>query len=211
MERLVARGVRLSPNAEIIEFTTTATTARSVVRIAGLDFPVFVTHEFAPSSRSELYEVTVTITSLAPLGEQPHITYRRVVDWDVEPTPTQEFVTIKADHPNVEFASDYGLAAPDPATGRPVLQNQGSFTDAGPYDQGALFDLHVPLGLAGDPSNGLVGRFRLHYGAVPNQARALEALTALAIPVYSLAKPGTPGNPESGQPATFVFGYKEGH
>jgi hypothetical protein len=199
----------LSQNAEVMEFTTTPTTAKSVVRLVGTDYPVYVTHEFKPSSRPELYDVDVTVTSLAPPDAQPQITYRRVVDWDVEPTATQEYVTVKADHPNVEFASDYGLGGPDPASGRPQLHHEGSFTDAGPYDQGALFDFNVPVEpVPGDPNAGLVGEFHLYYGAASNQAKALEALTAVGAPVYSLAKPSTPGNPESGEPATFVLGYK---
>ncbi|WUD72017.1 hypothetical protein OG937_10060 [Streptomyces sp. NBC_00510] len=205
-----SHGVRgLSTNAEVMEFTTTATTAKSVVRLVGTDYPLYVTHEFEPSSRPELYDVRVTVTSLAPPGDQPHITYRRVVDWDVEPTATQEYVTVKADHPNVEFASDYGLGDPDPASGRPKLHHEGSFTDAGPYDQGTLFDLNVPVEpVPGDPDAGLVGEFHLYYGAAPGQAKALEALTAVGAPVYSLAMPSAPGNPASGAPATFVLGYK---
>ncbi|WP_326791466.1 hypothetical protein OHA79_02005 [Streptomyces sp. NBC_00841] len=111
----------------------------------GTDYPVYVTHEFKPSSRGELYDVQVTVTLLAPPGDQPHITYRRVVDWDVEPTATQEYVTVKADHPNVEFASDNSLAQPDPSSGRPKIHHAGSFTDPGPYDQGTLFDFDVPV------------------------------------------------------------------
>ena len=205
-----AHGVSgLSPNAEVVEFTTTPTTAKSVVRLAGLDYPMYVTHEYRPSARPELYDVTVTITSLAPPGDEPHMTYRRVVDWDVEPTPLQEYGTMKVDHPNVEFASDDGLAQPDPATGRPKLHNEGSFTDAGPFDQGALIDINVPVEVVpGDPDAGLVGEFHLYYGAAPNQTRALDALSAVGAPVYSLAKSSAPGNPATGEPATFILGYR---
>ncbi|WP_405931849.1 hypothetical protein [Streptomyces sp. NBC_00827] len=198
----------LSANAEIVSFTTTPTTATSIVRLVGTDYPVYVQHDFRPSSRPELYDVEVTITSLAPEADVPHITYRRVVDWDVEPTPTEEYVTVKADHENVEFASDYGLAGPDPASGRPVLHNSGSFTDAGPYDQGTVFDLNVPLADIPGPETWVEGSFHLYYGAAPSQDKALEALAAVGAPVYSLAKPNTPGNPGSGSPSTFVLGYK---
>ncbi|WP_199547197.1 hypothetical protein [Streptomyces sp. N35] len=199
----------LSENAEITEFTTTPTTAKSTVRLVGTDYPVYVTHEYRPSARPELYDVTVTVTSLAPPGDQPHISYRRVVDWDVEPTPLKEYVTLKADHPKVEFASDYGLAGPDPGSGRPKLHHEGSFTDAGPYDQGTVLDVNVPVEpVPGNPDAGLVGEFHLYYGAAATEAKALEALNAVNAPVYSLAKPSTPGNPGSGAPATFVLGYR---
>ncbi|MGW4041890.1 hypothetical protein [Streptomyces sp. NPDC004721] len=199
----------LSANAEVTEFTTTPTTAKSTVRLVGTDYPVYVTHEYKPSARPELYDVSVTVTSLAPPGDQPHITYRRVVDWDVEPTATKEYVTLKADHPNVGFASDYGLAGPDPGSGRPKLHHEGSFTDAGPYDQGTVLDVSVPVEpVPGDPNAGLVGEFHLYYGAAAGEAKALEALQAVNAPVYSLAKPSTSGNPGSGLPATFILGYK---
>ncbi|MFE7244693.1 hypothetical protein [Streptomyces sp. NPDC057580] len=132
-----------------------------------------------------------------------------MVDWDVEPTATQEYVTVKADHPNVEFASDSSLAQPEPSSGRPKIHHAGSFTDAGPYDQGTLFDFDVPVEpVPGDANAGLVGEFHIYYGAAANQAKSLEALTAVGAPVYSLAKPSTSGNPASGAPATFVLGYK---
>jgi hypothetical protein len=198
----------LSENAEVMEFTTTATTAKSVERLTGTSHPVYVTHEYRPSSRPELYDVEVTIEALGPPEERPHITYRRVVDWDVEPSPTNEYVTVNAGHANVEFGSDYGLGGPDPGSGRPVKNNQGSFTDAGPYDQGTLFDFFVPLEEPPGPETGNVGMFHLYYGAAPNQAKALEALTGVGAPVYSLAKPSTAGNPASGEPNTFILGYR---
>ncbi|MGC9539748.1 hypothetical protein [Streptomyces sp. UG1] len=136
----------LSANAEVIRHEVNSLGVTSVVRLVGADYPVYVTQEYRRSStRPELIEVDVSVESLAPPEAWPHVTYRRVVDWDVEPTPTREFVTVKADHPRVEFASDYGFAGPDPGSARPVLHNEGSFTAAGPYDQGTLFDVHVPL------------------------------------------------------------------
>ncbi|MGW5179162.1 hypothetical protein ACWERY_33195 [Streptomyces sp. NPDC004082] len=197
----------LSDNAEIVEFSTTATTAKSVVRLVGTDYPITVTHEYRPSSRPELYDVKVTVASEAPPGDQPSVVYRRVVDWDVEPTPLNEYVTLKADHDRVVFASDDGLAGPNPLTGRPWLHNSGSFTDAGPYDQGTLLDIDVPVdAVAGQP--GTSGSFDLYYGAAGDQQTALAALGAVNAPVYSLAKPSTAGNPAGGSPVTFVLGYK---
>ncbi|MFF3878411.1 DUF6055 domain-containing protein [Streptomyces sp. NPDC001978] len=199
----------LSPNAEVTEFSVTGSSVTSVVRLRGITSgDVIVTHTYRPSSRPELYDVEVRIEALDPPEDVPHITYRRIVDWDVEPTPLHEYVTVKADHPNVEFASDHGLGGPDPASGRPVLFNQGSFTDAGPYDQGTLFDFSVPLEDPPGPDTGNVGEFHLYYGAAPNQADALAALADVGAPVYSLAKPSTAGNPASGEPTTFVLGYK---
>ncbi|MDG4858045.1 hypothetical protein P8605_07755 [Streptomyces sp. T-3] len=94
---------------------------------------------------------------------------------------------VKAGHLKVEFASDYHLGGPDPGSGRPELHHEGSFTDAGPYDQGAILDVYVPVApVPGTPGAGLVGEFRLYYGAAPSQDKALEALNAVGAPVYSL-------------------------
>jgi hypothetical protein len=199
----------LSPNAEVTRFEVTNTSVTSEVRLTGTSHPVYVTHEYRPSAQPELFDVEVTIEVLGPPEERPHITYRRIVDWDVEPTPLAEYVTVRADHPKVEFASDHGLSiSADPALGRPVLFNQGSFTDAGPYDQGTLFDFFVPLEDPPGPETGNVGTFHLYYGAAPNQAAALRALADVGAPVYSLAKPSTAGNPAGGEPNTFILGYK---
>jgi len=181
----------------------------SKVRLSGTSSPVYVTHEFRPSSQKQLYEVEVRIETEGPPEALPHVTYRRIVDWDVEPTPLEEYVTVNANHPNVEFASDHGLADPDPHTGRPFLFNQGSFTDAGPYDQGTLLDVHVPLTEPTGSETRQAGVFRLYYGAAESQASALAALARLGVPVYALAKPSWPGNPGSGKPVTFILGYNK--
>ncbi|MER5476389.1 hypothetical protein ABT026_05330 [Streptomyces sp. NPDC002734] len=51
------------------------------------------------------------------------------------------------------------------------------------------------------------GSFHLYYGAAPDQATALEALTAVNAPVYALAKPDG-GGPGSGAANMFVLGYR---
>ncbi|MEV0490531.1 hypothetical protein [Streptomyces atratus] len=207
-----AHGLKgLSPNAKVTQFVTTDYQVVSIVRLTGTDYPVTVTHEFRPSSRSSLYDVKVTITSEAPPGEVPHITYRRVVDWGVEPTPFNEFITVKADHEQVEFSSDDGRGDPDPASGRTKNHKEGSFTDEGPYDGGTMLDVNVPMKPAtGLPGVGLKGEFDLFYGAADSADKAREALSAVGASVYALAKPNEPGNPGSGQPVTFMLGYKPG-
>jgi hypothetical protein len=61
--------------------------------------------------------VTVSIKNVSggPVGD---LRYRRVMDWDVEPTPFDEFVTIdKVTSTAVRFTSDEGFATADPLTG----------------------------------------------------------------------------------------------
>ena len=71
-------GVNITP----ISFLTTATTAVSSVQIWGV---LSVTHDYHPSPLTpDLYEVKVTIENISPAPIQPR--YRRLIDWDIEPT-----------------------------------------------------------------------------------------------------------------------------
>jgi hypothetical protein len=145
-----------------------------------------------------------TRTPRAVALELPHVTLRRVLNWNADPTPRQEFVTVRAGDPQVVYSSDDGLASADPAAGRTKIREDGEFTDAGPYDQGALFDLTVPV--AFDPVEGNIGRVTLYYGAAADQPSALSAFSGLGIRTWSIAKPVTSGDP--GTPNTYMFGFK---
>ena len=77
-----------------VSFTNTASTAVSTVSMG----PLEITHDYRPSSVANLYEVKVTIrnTSLSAAGTGAQgIRYRRVMDWDIEPTAFSEFVTLR--------------------------------------------------------------------------------------------------------------------
>ncbi|MGH7820548.1 MAG: hypothetical protein ACREQ9_12305 [Candidatus Binatia bacterium] len=75
-------------NMSVVGFSSTASSAESVVDIGGT---LRVTHDYQPSSTPSLYEVTVTIENIGANAIEPR--YRRVMDWDVEPTAFSEFVT----------------------------------------------------------------------------------------------------------------------
>lgn len=198
-------GVDSTADVTPVSFTSTGSTARSVVRIeskGGLG-ALEVTQEFRPSAREELFEIDVTVRASGERHEMPHVTFRRVMNWHAEPTGGQEYVTVRAEDPEVEYASDDGFASTDPAAGRIKIREDGSFTDAGPYDQGALFDLTVPMRHTDIEGN--AGRITLYYGAAPDQPTAMSAFTELGINTWSIAKPVTSGDP--GTPNTFMFGF----
>ena len=190
-------GVR---NLDLIEFTSTPTTARSVVSV---DDTMAVTHDFHPSPQSDdLYEIEVTIenTSAAVLDD---VRYRRVIDWDIEPTPFQEFVTVDTGNAtNLLFASNDGFADPNPLSLPTDRGRTGSFEDAGPGDQGAMFDFAF-----GPLAPGERVTFRLFYGAAANEIDAIAAVAATGAEVYSFGQPNTDNGAAIGAPNTFILAF----
>ena len=73
-------------NLTPVSFDTTASTAVSVTDVgpAGAAPTLRVTHDYHPSAVPNLYEVTVTIQNTSAATVTPR--YRRVMDWDIEPT-----------------------------------------------------------------------------------------------------------------------------
>jgi hypothetical protein len=180
-------------------FTTTHTQVLSVVRI-GSTFRV--THDFHPSAITPfLFEVVVTIENISasPVAD---LRYRRVMDWDVEPTAFNEYVTIqgKATTPTLAFVSDNGFAAADPLSGRGQILFTGDAIDSGPTDHGTLFDFAFGTLAVGETKT-----FKLYYGAAGNEADALGALRAIGAEVYSLGEPGS--DRLGGTPNTFMIGF----
>lgn len=152
----------------------------------------------------ELYQVSMTIRTTGDELNVPYVRLRRVLNWNTEPTPRQEYVTVRAKDPQVEYSSDDGLATADPTGGHTKIREDGEFTDAGPYDQGALFDFAIPV--EHSPTEGNIARITLYFGAAPDQPSAYAAFNQLNIKTWSIAKPVTSGDP--GTPNTFMFGFK---
>ena len=107
-------------NLSLVLFASTASTAVSVVTMNGAGgAPLLqITHDYQPSASPNLYEVSVTIQNVsgAALGAgATDLRYRRVMDWDVEPTPFAEFVTIGGlPAGNVLFTSNNGFSEASP-------------------------------------------------------------------------------------------------
>jgi len=193
-------------NITLESFTSTATTAKSVVKVVDGGDLVRVTHDFKPSASSDLYQVDVTIENISGAAITD-LRYRRVMDWDTPPTEFTELVTlVTGGATNVLFTSDDGFADGNPLAAQTSILFTGEATDSGPADHGALFDFGF-----GNLANGATCSFTIYYGASSTQANALTALaTAGAENVYSLGKPdpanGAVGT--DGSPNTFIFGFK---
>lgn len=175
-----------------------------------------VTHDFFPSpDTANLYQIDVTIENAADLTDWASggffgpvtPTYRRVMDWDVEPTAFSEYVTIDVPGRQVPdvlaFSSNDGFAPADPLAGPSDIGAVGLFVDEGPYDHGALFDLQLP---ELDPGQAVT--FTMFYGAAANETDALAALTSADATLYSLAQPDLPDGATAGTPNTFVWAYR---
>lgn len=165
-----------------IDFTSTASTARSVVGITGTD--VTVTHDFLLSASSDLYEAVVTIANTGT-ARVDALRYRRVMDWDTSPTPFDEFVTVGgitttallAQSSADGFASANPFGAIDDLTGCGVAVD---FSACGPADIGSVFDFELG-GL--DAGGSYV--FSIFYGGAENLAAADVALGAVGAELFS--------------------------
>ena len=185
-------------NLAVLSFSADERTAIATVEMTGT---LRVVHAFHPSVFANLYQIDVSIENIssAPID----LRYRRVVDWDVEPTAFSEFVTLaKGDSPALVFTSNDGLASANPLAGPSDRGRIGSFVDAGPADQGALFDLNFGTLAAGGRRN-----FRIFYGAAGSEAEALDALGTVGAEAYSLGQSSKPGAAASGQPNTFILAF----
>jgi hypothetical protein len=167
-----------------------------------------------------LYENQVTIENIGSVAVDS-LTYRRIMDWDIEPTPFNEYVTIDwtgsggdgstANKPTALLNfNDNGFSSPNPLV--PISSPIGpgtcstanvAFIDCGPNDHGAVFDFGFGTLAAGQKKT-----FSIFYGGAGNTAGAYAALAAVGAEIWSLGKPSTLGNPASGEPNTFIFAFK---
>lgn len=180
--------------------------------LAGLSL-LRVTQEFRPSRNPRAFEVEVTLENLSSGVVQPR--YRRTVDWDIDPTPFSELVTMRHgpstavvasvgngfNDPNPLVPLDGGVLFGAPGSGAAAgvfCAVDADFTDCGPGDLGAAVDLEFPLMLPGQQF-----RFWLYYGAAPTEAGALAILDELQASGGTLGQSATDGTP-----MTFFLGFK---
>lgn len=188
----------------LVSFSNDTTNATSIVNISST---LRVKHFYHPSVSPNLYQTDVSITNIG--GASVELLYRRVMDWDIEPTFFDEFVTIQnGSAANISFTSNDGFASANPLSsptpGFVFPTFTGSFIDAGPQDHGALFDFNFGMLAPGATKN-----FTTFYGAAGNTSDALSALGVVGAEAYSLGKPNnaTTGLP-LGEPNTFIFAFK---
>lgn len=124
------------------------------------------------------------------------------MDWDVEPTPFNEFVTIDGGTATqLLFDSNNGFETANPLGPRTDLGFTGNFTDAGPADHGALFDFGFGALGAGETTS-----FRIFYGAAGDEVGANAAVAASGAEVFSYGQPSS-SDPTLGTPNTFIFAF----
>ena len=190
-------------NMTVQSFTTTGQSATSEVLAAGI---FEVTHQFDPVPGSpHLYRITVTVVNVGV--QDAHLRYRRVMDWDVEPTAFSEYSSVGhfgQPPASLVYTSNDGFQNPNPMVNPSSANVTGFFKDFGATDQGAMFDFDF-----GIVAPNATKTFELFYGAAPNESTALNELQAVGAQAYSLGQPSSPGGKEFGQPVTFIFGVKD--
>lgn len=192
-------------------FVTTNNSAVSTVKVGST---YRVTHDYHPSAASpNLFEVTVTLENIS--GAPVHAIYRRSVDWDIEPTPFAEYVTLRmGTSPRILRMSDNPFNSANPLRFTPVnpfyatpsipaLVNVDT-TNEGPRDLGALFDFDFGMLAAGSSRT-----FHIYYGAAADNRGALVAMAQAGVEAYSTATVGTPAGKATGAPNTFMFAFKD--
>jgi type IV pilus assembly protein PilY1 len=178
---------------------TEGTFANSLVTSA--DNALTVSHNYHASLTPFLYQVDVTITNTSGADFAGGTLYRRTMDWDIEPTPFNEYSTIQGTvgAANVLAADDNGFCNSNPLSG-PCGGVPAPFTDLGPTDHGASFTfIFDPL--AAGASRKLV----IFYGVAPTERLALNALAAVGAEVYSFGQANIGGAPGD---ETFIFGFQ---
>lgn len=174
---------------------------------------VRVVHDYHPSPSPNLYQVDVSIDNISalPIGD---LRYRRVMDWDAEPTAFNEWVRIHVGTAvNLVRATTDGfdtanpLVVNNPTVGVPPTTLVPGSPDyfSGPEDQGALFDFSF-----GELNPGESRAFNIFYGAAETEAQAQAAIASVGAEVYSF---GYPTNFETGEaltngPNVYIFAFR---
>ena len=190
-------------NPRVVNFVVESFTSdgRSAVSVVLMSNIFRVTHNYHPSVTSNLYEVGVTIENISTNAAQ--VLYRRVMDWDIEPTAFREYSTIiKGTSTNLIFTSDNGFASPDPLFPGGSILATGTFIDSGPADHGALFDFDFGLLQPGASTS-----FKTYYGAAGSEVAALNAIGRIGAEAYSFGQPSTVNGATLGTPNTFIFAF----
>ena len=194
-------------NLALVSFTSTASTATSVVTMGSL---LQVTHTFGPAAETaDLYRVKVSIENISG-ADIADLRYTRTFDWDIEPDTFDEYVTHQgvATTPSVLLAINDGFSDSDPFGSRDAIvvdgvPGIGDFIDLGVDDHGSNFDFGFGALLAGD-----VFEFDIFYGGSMTEAGALAALGEVGAELYSLGQPERDIDGLGLDGAnTFIFGF----
>lgn len=182
----------------LLSFTHTATTATSKVEAGSI---VDVVNAYGPViGVPDLFTDKVTITNITS-KTLCKLLYRRLVDWDMEPTAFSEYLTINGfgTTPGLISTTNDGFDSANPLSPSHNLGATGNFVRYGPLDQGAQFNFNLGS-LA--PSHSIT--FTEYYGAAANQAQADADLAQVNAQAYSL---GEPSSSSDGSPNTAMLAF----
>jgi hypothetical protein len=173
----------------------------AVSTVTSSNSALLVSHNYHASISSFLYQVDVTITNNTAEDFGGATLYRRTMDWDIEPTPFNEFSTIQgaAGATNVLAADNNGFCNSDPLSGS-CGGTPADFYHLGPSDHGASFTFGFDALAAGASQT-----FSIFYGVAPTERAALGALGLVDAEVYSFGQANLDGVPGD---ETFIFGFK---
>jgi hypothetical protein len=163
--------------------------------ICGAQEKLWVRHQYRPGRCRGLYEVKITIENLGCDDIRDDIIYRRVMDWDIDPTPFSELVTIQGKgSPFFDNASDNGFCSMLPSNA--CIGKAPDFIDDGPTDHGAHFDLNV-----GRLRSRERMVFRIFYGYFRSERDAERCVDDNGYELYSFGQDERERN-------TFVWAFR---
>ncbi|MCC7053430.1 MAG: PEP-CTERM sorting domain-containing protein [Gemmatimonadaceae bacterium] len=198
-------------NLTNIGFTSDASSATSTVRLTS-GATLQISHEYKPSSVPNLYEVNITITNTGA-ATIDDVVYRRVMDWDIQPTAFSENVRISGwGATNLIGAGDNGFLSAQPLSmtgsvngctiaGSSAVCN-GNFETSVSRDRGSFFDFSFGALAAGESR-----AFQTFYGAAGTLDGLLAALGSVGAEVYTAAWCAGGSSACSGKAGPGVFGY----
>jgi hypothetical protein len=166
-----------------------------------------VTHDFRPSPIPGLYEILVILDNVSGSDLDPSY-YRRIADWDIEPTAGNEFVSnlFGPSDPQILESVDDGLDnTPIPYNYMNFISCHNSFVECGPGDLGMGYDFVIdPIPAGGSE------QFLLFYGSGSDIKTLYDNLTGLGAQAASIAESDLmiagPGLP---LPVVFGFGFED--
>ena len=113
-------------------------------------------------------ECDVTIENLQTSSSLTSVKYRRIMDWNIDPTPFNEYVTIFGTQTtnNLVASNNNGWCNSSPLIECSIFNDHDTqnkdFEDYGPYDQGSMFEFNFGTLNAGESIT-----FKIFYGATP--------------------------------------------
>lgn len=172
-----------------------------------------VTLKYTPSDLSDFaYKVDMTFENTCA-DDITELRWRRVMDWDIEPTAFSERVYLEpGTASDLTCLHDNGFCRADPTISCGGITvgcvASGSETDAGVADHGAGFFFQFSDITAATPlAQGETRSVRTYYGAANTYAQAISEMSKLGdVEAYSIGVPSFADRDSGGPAHFFAFG-----